>query len=255
MKSQLRRLYYSTLIPLVILAAWQGFSQVGVVSPIVLPAPTAVAQAFFIGIQSGELPMDALASLSRVLAGFLIAMVTALPLGLLMGTRPVAYHLLNPLLQLLRPIPPIAYIPMAIVWFGIGNAPAIFLISLGAFFPILISTTTGVQQVDRIYMLAAQNLGASQKTMFLRIVLPAASPAILNGMRVGIGTAFIVVIVAEMIAVQNGLGFRILEAREYMWSDKILAGMLAIGLLGLAIDTVLSLITRRLLSWHRGVGH
>lgn len=254
MKTHLWRLYYSTLIPLVILAAWQGFSQAGLVSPIVLPAPSAIARAFFAGIQSGELPMDALASLSRVVAGFLIGALAALPIGLLMGTRPLAFQLLNPILQLLRPIPPIAYIPMAIVWFGIGNAPAIFLISLGAFFPILISTTAGVQQVDRIHVLAAQNLGASQRTLFLRIVLPAASPAILNGMRVGIGTAFIVVIVAEMIAVQNGLGFRILEAREYMWSDKILAGMLAIGLLGLSIDTLLSTVSKRLLSWHRGVG-
>lgn len=254
MKTHLSRLYYSTLIPFVILAAWQGFSQAGIVSPIVLPAPTAIARAFAAGIQSGELAMDAMASLSRVLAGFVIGALAALPLGLLMGTRPVVFQLFNPILQLLRPIPPIAYIPMAIVWFGIGNAPAIFLISLGAFFPILISTTAGVQQVDRLYVLAAQNLGAGQKTMFLRIVLPAASPAILNGMRVGMGTAFIVVIVAEMIAVQNGLGFRILEAREYMWSDKILAGMLAIGLLGLAIDTLLSQLSGRLLRWHRGVG-
>jgi NitT/TauT family transport system permease protein len=249
MKTQLSRLYYSTLIPFVILAAWQGFSQAGIVSPIVLPAPSAIVRAFAVGIQSGELLTDALASLSRVLAGFGIGALAALPLGLLMGSRPVAFQLFNPLLQVLRPIPPIAYIPMAIVWFGIGNAPAIFLISLGAFFPILISTTTGVQQVDRLYLLAARNLGASQKTMFLRIVLPAASPAILNGMRVGVGTAFIVVIVAEMIAVQNGLGFRILEAREYMWSDKILAGMLAIGLLGLGIDTVLSQLSKRLLRW------
>ncbi|MGC4062361.1 MAG: ABC transporter permease [Aquabacterium sp.] len=254
MKTHLSRLYYSTLIPVVILAAWQGFSQAGVVSPIVLPAPTAITRAFVAGIQSGELALDALASLTRVLAGFLLGALAALPLGLLMGTRPVVFQLFNPILQLLRPIPPIAYIPMAIVWFGIGNVPAIFLISLGAFFPILISTTTGVQQVDRLYVLAAQNLGASQKTMFLRIVLPAASPAILNGMRVGIGTAFIVVIVAEMIAVQNGLGFRILEAREYMWSDKILAGMFAIGLLGLGIDTLLSQASKRLLRWHRGVG-
>jgi len=114
---------------------------------------------------------------------------------------------------------------------------------------------TGAHHGVTVYVSAPQNHGAIQKPSFLRIVLPAASPAIFNGMRVGIGTAFIVVIVSEMIAVQNGLGFRILEAREYMWSDKILAGMLAIGLLGLGIDTVLSQITKRLLSWHRGVGH
>lgn len=244
---------YSLALPLVILSAWQLAAQAGWISTIVLPAPTAIFGAIVKGVDSGELLQDAAASLGRVLAGFSLGALAALPLGLLMGMFPTFHRLTNPVLQVLRPIPPIAYIPMAIVWFGIGNAPAIFLIAIGAFFPILLSTISGVQQVDRVYVLAAKNLGASSRALFLRVILPAASPSILNGMRVGIGTAFIVVIVAEMIAVQNGLGFRILEAREYMWSDKILAGMLIIGLLGLGIDSSLSLVSRVLLRWHRGL--
>jgi NitT/TauT family transport system permease protein len=148
---------------------------------------------------------------------------------------------------------PIAYIPLAILWFGLGNPPAFFLISLGAFFPVLMNTISGVRTVDEIYIRAARNLGASGATLFLRIILPAATPHILTGLRVGIGVAFIVVIVAEMIAVNNGLGFRILEAREFMWSDKIIAGMITIGLLGLAIDTGMDRINRYLLRWHRGM--
>ena len=129
------------------------------------------------------------------------------------------------------------------------------MISLGAFFPVLVNTIAGVHHVDGIYLRAARNLGASQGTIFLRVILPAATPYILSGVRIGIGTAFIVVIVAEMIAVNNGLGFRILEAREYFWSDKIIAGMLTIGLLGLAIDASISRLNDWLLRWHRGLEH
>src|SRR5256885_10310399 len=117
------------------------------------------------------------------------------------------------------------------------------------------STIAGVRTVDAIYVRAAQNLGAPARTLFWRVLFPGAMPSILSGMRVGIGVAFIVVIVAEMIAVNSGLGYRILEAREYFWSDKILAGMISIGVIGLAIDTVMARINHRLLRWHRGLEH
>jgi NitT/TauT family transport system permease protein len=115
------------------------------------------------------------------------------------------------------------------------------------------NTIAGVHQVDSIYIRAARNLGVGPMTMFRRVILPAATPYILAGARIGMGTAFIVVIVAEMIAVNNGLGFRILEAREYFWSDKIIAGMFTIGLLGLAIDSGMSALNNHLLKWHRGL--
>ncbi|HZV55999.1 MAG TPA: ABC transporter permease, partial [Rhodocyclaceae bacterium] len=204
---------------------------------------------------SGELPADAVGSLYRVLVGFAVGAVLALPLGLLMGASQRVYALMNPLVQILRPIPPIAYIPLAIVWFGLGNPPSVFLIVLGAFFPVLMNTIAGVRHVDGIYLRAAKNLGAGQWTLFTRVILPASTPYILAGVRIGIGTAFIVVIVSEMIAVNNGLGFRILEAREFMWSDKIIAGMLTIGLLGLGLDTAVSRLNNHLLRWHRGLEH
>lgn len=138
---------------------------------------------------------------------------------------------------------------------GIGNPPAFFLISLGAFFPILMNTIAGVRHVDGIYIRAARNLGVRPITLFARVILPAATPYILTGMRIGIGTAFIVVIVSEMIAVNDGLGFRILEAREFMWSDKIIAGMITIGLLGLALDIAMDKLNNHLLRWHRGLEH
>jgi NitT/TauT family transport system permease protein len=189
----------------------------------------------------------------RVLGGFAIGAGLALPLGLFMGARPLVYEMMNPLLQLLRPIPPIAYIPLAILWFGLGNPPAFFLISLGAFFPVLMNTIAGVRNVDAIYLRAARNLGAGEWTLFRRVMVPAAMPYILTGLRVGIGIAFIVVIVAEMIAVNAGLGYRILEAREYFWSDKIIAGMITIGLAGLGIDLAMNRLNGWLLRWHRGL--
>jgi NitT/TauT family transport system permease protein len=202
---------------------------------------------------SGELPSDALASLSRVLTGFAIGTLLALPLGLLMGINQTIFRLFSPTIEILRPIPPIAYIPLAMLWFGLGNPPAYFLISLGAFFPVLINTIGGVRNVDSIFIRAAQNLGADGLTMFWRIILPAATPHILTGVRVGLGVAFIVVIVAEMIAVNSGVGYRILEAREYTYTDKVIAGMFTIGLLGLGLDLIVSRINNYLLRWHRGL--
>ncbi len=259
-----------TIVPLLLVVLWELLSRYKVFNPQALPAPTQVlmkwleylrplepfdpAQMSYLAwFFSGELPHDLLATFLRVLVGFLIGAGLALPLGLFMGNFEGVYRLFNPLIQVLRPIPPIAYVPLSILWFGLGNPPAYFLISLGAFFPVLMNTISGVRNVDAIYIRAARNLGAGGAVMFVRVILPAAMPHILTGLRVGIGVAFICVIVAEMIAVNNGLGYRIIEAREYFWSDKIIAGMITIGLLGLAIDTVMSRINNYLLRWHRGI--
>ncbi len=270
LRLQPSRILQGVLVPLAILAVWQWVSASGLVNPQILPSPVAVfarwlayleplepynpAQSGYLTwLLSGELFQDAYASLSRVILGFLVGTALALPLGLLMGASDAIYKLFNPLIQVLRPIPPIAFIPLAILWFGLGNPPAIFLITLGAFFPVLMNTIAGVRHVDAIYIRAAQSLGAGRATLFLRVMLPAAAPYILAGARIGMGTAFIVVIVAEMIAVNNGLGYRILEAREYFWSDKIIAGMITIGVIGLAIDTGIAHLNARLLRWHRGI--
>jgi NitT/TauT family transport system permease protein len=266
--AQWREIGVGLVVPAVAVAVWQAVAMLGWVNPQVLPSPLAVVQkwiAYLLPLQphgegswlawafSGELIVDSLGSLYRVVTGFVIGAGLALPLGLAMGASARVYAWFNPLVQLLRPIPPIAYIPLSILWFGLGNPPAVFLIALGAFFPVLMNTIAGVRQVDGIYLRAARNLGAGRRTMFLRVILPAAVPYILSGVRIGIGTAFIVVIVSEMIAVNNGLGFRILEAREYFWSDKIMAGMITIGMLGLAIDVGMNRLNNHLLRWHRGL--
>ena len=247
------RLLRALAVPLALVALWEALSRAGVINPIILPSPSRVVLKWIEYAKSGELPRDAASSLYRVAMGFLLGTALALPLGLAMGASRRAYALLNPLLQVLRPIPPIAYVPLAILWFGLGNPPAFFLIALGAFFPVLMSTAAGVRSVDAIYIRAARNLGATKRALFFRVVVPAAMPHIMTGVRVGFGVAFIVVIVAEMIAVNDGLGYRILEAREFFWSDKIIAGMITIGLLGLAIDAMLARLSDYLLRWHRGM--
>ncbi|KAA0572981.1 ABC transporter permease [Azospirillum sp. B21] len=259
-----------SLVPVLVIVLWQVLSTSGLINPVVLPSPVAVVErwwayllpteaydpaqsSWILWALSGEMLFDAWSSLYRVVLGFAVGAGLALPLGLAMGGNPRVYALFDPLMQVLRPIPPIAYIPLAILWFGLGNAPAVFLIAIGAFFPVLMNTIAGVRHVDGIYLRAARNLGAGKLTMFLRVILPAATPYILAGARIGIGTAFIVVIVSEMIAVNSGLGFRILEAREFMWSDKIIAGMFTIGFLGLAIDIGMNRLNNHLLRWHRGL--
>ena len=247
------RFLRAVLVPVAVLVLWEVLSRTGVFSPLVMPAPSRVAARWWDHASSGEMLQDATGSITRVAGGFAIGAGLAIPLGLLLGAKPWVNELFDPLLQVLRPIPPIAYIPLAILWFGLGDPPAFFLIALGAFFPVLVNTIAGVLHVDSIHLRAAQNLGASEWTIFRRVILPSAMPYVLSGMRIGIGVAFIVVIVAEMTAVNQGLGYRILEAREYFWSDKIIAGMITIGLIGLAIDLVMGRITSRVLRWHRGL--
>lgn len=269
MKSKhVKEIAVGAVAPAVLVAVWQAAAMLGWVNPQVLPSPLAVSEkwiAYLLPLQphtegswlawafSGELVVDSLGSLYRVVVGFLAGAGLALPLGLAMGASPKVYAWFNPLLQVLRPIPPIAYIPLSMLWFGLGDPPAVFLIALGAFFPVLMNTIAGVRHVDGIYLRAARNLGAGGSTLFLRVILPAAVPYILSGVRIGIGTAFIVVIVSEMIAVNDGLGYRILEAREFFLSDKIMAGMITIGLLGLAIDVGMNRLNNHLLRWHRGL--
>src|SRR5881392_2353952 len=178
------RILRALAVPLTLLLLWEALSRAGVFNPIILPAPSRVLVRWIDYARSGELPRDVISSLYRVMMGFLIGTLLALPLGLAMGASRKAYGLLNPILQVLRPIAPIAYVPLAILWFGLGNPPAFFLISLGAFFPVLMNTIAGVRNVDSIYVRVAENLGAPGRTLFRRVLLPGAMPSILAGMRV-----------------------------------------------------------------------
>jgi NitT/TauT family transport system permease protein len=189
------------------------------------------------------------ASLSRVYGGFALAAVIAMPLGMLIGRIAVVRDLLDPSLQILRPIPVTAWLPLAMIVFGIGPKSAFFLVFLGAFYPILLNTIFGVRSVDARLFEAAAMLGVNQQAIFWKVVLPASLPSIFTGLRLGLGFAWVVIVVGEMTGVQTGLGAIIMEARQLSRTEIVISGMVTIGVLGFLSDQAVQSIGRRLLRW------
>jgi NitT/TauT family transport system permease protein len=177
------------------------------------------------------------ASLFRVTWGFSLAVISAVPLGLVIGWYRRAEMAINPILQILRPISPLAWIPIAILWFGVGDAAAISLIFMGCFWPILLSTSAAVHNIPSVYISASRNFGLSSFELVARVLLPAVLPQLLVAMRITLGIAWLVVVAAEMIAVNSGLGFLIVDARNAgNRYDLVVAGMVAIGAIGVLLD-------------------
>ncbi len=193
----------------------------------------------------------AIASLFRVTWGFLLAVAVAVPLGLLLGWKARLYRAFNPLIQVLRPISPIAWIPIAILLLKNDDPRSIFLIFISTFFPVIVSTTAAVRNIPEVYIRSAANFGCSGRRLFEKVVLPAALPQILVGLRIAVGIAWLVVVAAEMIAVESGLGYLIIDARNAGGRyDIIVAAMLTIGLIGLVLDGLIRRVEKfRAVSW------
>jgi len=222
------------VIALVLLAWWALVRATG---SVIFPTPWQVVSAIVELARDGTLWQHIGASLARVGAGFLLAVVVGVPLGLWMGWVRGAYDTLNPLFQILRPISPIAWIPVAILWLGVGNASPVFLIFISSVFPLIVQTVAGVHGIEKRYLRAAGNFGVSRATLFGRVVIPAALPQVIVGMRVGLGVAWLVVVAAEMIALRSGLGYLIMDSRNAgNRYDLVVAGMLIIGVIGLLLD-------------------
>lgn len=231
------------------LTLWGVLSSAGWIDRVLLPSPLEVLQSLIASLRDGSLLGHVSASLLRVLEGFFLALLAAVPLGIAMGVSPVVRGLVDPLLELLRPIPPIALIPLAILWFGIEELSKVLIIAYGAFFPILLNTLAGFREVDRVHVRAAQALGAKRRHIFRDVVLRSAFPFIVVGARVGMGMAFIVLVAAELIASSAGLGFLITDARYNFRTDQMFLGMAMIGILGLALNKALLETERRMLKW------
>jgi NitT/TauT family transport system permease protein len=203
----------------------------------IAPTPAQVVFALSELMREGLLLSDVAVSLLRVSIGYLLAIVVAVPTGLVLGWYPLARDAVNPVLQMLRPISPLAWIPVAIVWLGIGNLAPVFLIFLAALFPMLLSTIEGVRKVSPIFRNAGRNFGLSPCHLLWRVLLPAALPQILIGFRLALGIAWLVVVAAEMIAIDSGLGYLIIDSRNAgKRYDLVLAAMLLIGVVGLTLD-------------------
>lgn len=210
---------------------------------LIFPTPWGVVTGTWELLVNGTLWEHIGASLMRVFVGFGLAVCFALPLGLWMGWVSGAYRTLNPLFQILRPISPIAWIPIAILWFGVGNASPIYLIFISSVFPMIVQTTVGVHTIEKRYLRAAENFGVSRGTLFRQVVIPAVLPQVLVGMRIGLGVAWLVVVAAEMIALHSGLGYMIMDSRNAgNRYDLVIAGMTIIGLIGLSLDTIMRLL-------------
>jgi NitT/TauT family transport system permease protein len=217
----------------------------------IFPTPWQVVTGTLELARDGTLWSDIGASLMRVGVGFSLAVTIAVPMGLWMGWVKGAFSTLNPIFQILRPISPIAWIPIAILWFGVGDASPIFLIFMSSVFPMVVQTTAGVHTIERRYLRAAENFGVSRYTLFSRVIIPAVLPQIIVGMRIGLGVAWLVVVAAEMIALRSGLGYLIIDSRNAgNRYDLVIGGMVIIGLIGLSLDGAMRLMEGlRLVKW------
>ena len=225
------------VVGMLIAAWWITVVQSG---SVIFPTPWQVVTGTYELVEQGTLLDHIGASLYRVGVGFFLAVALGVPLGLLMGWVAGAFTMLNPIIQILRPISPIAWIPLAILWFGVGDLSPIFLIFLSSIFPIVVQTISGVHTIERQYLRAAQNFGVSRTRLFGRVVIPAVLPQIIIAMRVGLGVAWLVVVAAEMIALRSGLGYLIIDSRNAgNRYDLVIAGMVIIGVTGLFLDSAM----------------
>jgi NitT/TauT family transport system permease protein/sulfonate transport system permease protein len=228
---------------------WQIFSAVGILNSQFLPSPVEIIKRMFELLSQNSFAVDILQSIKRVFVGFALAGIFGISLGIVCGMYKPIYSFLNPIIELFRPIPPIAWIPLAILWFGLGDNPAFFLVFLGAFFPIFTNTYLGVSSTDEIYKRAALNLGANKKMFVTDILIPSALPNIFAGLKVGLGVGWMVVITAEMVGAQSGLGYMIQLNRIILEIPSVVVGMITIGMVGFVMNKFMVYLEKTLVPW------
>lgn len=236
------------LLPLVVLvlalAVWSALWLLRVFPESVFPSPIAVARGLGEELRTGRLLADLVASLFRVTTGFMLAVLLGVPAGLLLGHHARSRHALLPAINFFRSLSPLAWIPFAILWFGIGDLPAIFLIFMACFFPVVVSTLAAVASIPSVYFRVAHDYGFKGLDLLTKVILPAIAPQVITSLRVTAGLAWLVVVAAEMIAGRDGLGFAIWDARNGLRMDLLVAGMIVIGVIGMVIDRVLVRLTK-----------
>ncbi|MBG0516075.1 taurine ABC transporter permease TauC [Enterobacter hormaechei] len=243
----------STLV--VVLAVWWAVAAQQWVSPLFLPPPGQVLEKL-ITIAGPQGFMDATlwqhlgASLMRILVALLAAVIIGVPVGIAMGLSPTVRGILDPLIELYRPVPPLAYLPLMVIWFGIGETSKILLIYLAIFAPVAMSALAGVKSAQQVRIRAAQSLGASRAQILLFVILPGALPEILTGLRIGLGVGWSTLVAAELIAATRGLGFMVQSAGEFLATDVVLAGIAVIAAIAFGLELGLRALQRRLTTWH-----
>ncbi len=234
----------------ILIIIWQILFTVSNYDAALFPSPKMAFDALVEMIENGRLFENISTSMYRFAAGYLTSVTVAVLLGLILGRLPKVFQYVNPALQLLRPISPTAWMPFIVLLFGIGDVPAVVIIFIAAFFPVLLSTVAAVGNIDPIYLKVSKNFGISQPALTWKVIFPAAFPQIANGIHLALGTAWIFLVAGEMVGAQSGLGYQIIDARNNIRADILLATILVIGIIGILLDGLLKLIEMLILrSW------
>lgn len=243
----------SLVTAIVLIAAWFFVTEAHLVKPLFLPSPVAVWNKFIRAMTEGAsnstLTQHTIASLGRVLGAFVLALLTAVPVGILMGVNRFVRGLFDPIIEFYRPLPPLAYLPLIIIWLGIGEFPKVFLIFLAIFAPMAIAARAGVRSVSTEQIHAAYAMGATPTQVIYQVILKAAMPEIFTGMRIGIGVGWTTLVAAEMIAANRGLGFMVLNAAENLESDTVIMGIFIIGIFAFAFDMLIRYLEKVMIPW------
>jgi ABC-type nitrate/sulfonate/bicarbonate transport system permease component len=249
-----RRVSTRTLALLALFLAWWALAAANArvflwFNPVLFPDPPAIGREAWRLLRLGSLQWDVLTSLVRVVQGFAIAAILGVVVGTLVARMALVENVVEPVLDVLRPIPPLAFLPLLVLYLGIGEASKIGFIAYSAFFPVFTTTREGIKYVDPLLVRAAESLGASQREILWYVIIPAAMPSIMTGLRLGFALSFFVIVAAEFIAAERGLGFLINDAREFFRVDRMLLGAAAIGLLGYGFNQLFSRLERVLVPW------
>jgi len=245
-----KRVFLPLLAFVALGALWEILASLGIWSPLAFPSPRTAAKGMWELIVNGTLLKHSVASLFRVTVGFYLAVLLAMPIGMTLGWWKTGQTLFNSIIQFLRPISPLAWIPLAMLWFGIGDQPAIFLIFLASIFPLLVSTINAVNRINTLYFQVAANFNFTKMETLSRVIFPAILPSLLPALRISLGIAWLVVVAAEMIAVKSGLGYLILDSRNALRMDYVMDATIAIGLIGICLDRVIRQLNRlKFVSW------
>ncbi len=229
------------ILPVILILFWYLITNaLGLFKSYILPGPLDVIYSALVVIENGKLLTNTIDTLYKVFAGLILASIVAIPLGIILGWYKTLEDICTFVISILRPIPPVAWIPFSILWFGIGTFPAVFIIFMGCVFPILVYTIDGVKRTDKVLVESARTLGANDWNILRRVVLPSTVPYIVSGLKVGIGIALMCTISAEMIGSSSGLGYMILTATNLFDTGTTVVGMIVIGLIGLVFDFIFS---------------
>jgi ABC-type nitrate/sulfonate/bicarbonate transport system permease component len=238
---------------LALLAAWEFAAWAGWLNPLIVPPPSKILTLFADLVGSGQIPMQIFVSMKRALAGYFLAAAVFIPLGIFMGLSPTIYRLFEVIVEMLRPVPPPVVIPVALLFFGLGDEMKVFVIFFSCAWPVLLNTIDGVRGIDWVLLNTAKTFGLTRAQIIRQVILPACSPQIMTGLRVSLPIMLILVVISEMVGSTDGIGYFVLDSQRRFKVAQMYAGMLALALLGYTLNQIFNLLQRLLLPWQRGM--